>query len=83
MSAFIGVVYDTLTLEIVAVINPDNDDQLNDPAHYSGSRTVLRLPRAGIYQPNAMTPAHCAHAVAEARRVLNGSNISRQRHIIQ
>lgn len=61
LSKYIGIVYEEKTKEIRSIINPDKDEQLDDPAFVTNPNEtlkMLKIERNNLPQP--MTLLHCA-----------------------
>lgn len=61
LSKYIGIVYEEKTKEIRSIINPDKDEQLDDPAFVTNPNEtlkMLKIERNNLPQP--MTLSQCA-----------------------
>ncbi len=64
-SQWIGVVYDTVSLTVRCVVNPDSDEELDDPAFTMNNHPqlkMLRIPR-GEYEANNMSNGEVASLI--------------------
>ena len=78
-SRWIGVVYDTVSLTVRSVINPDVDQELNDPAHTLNNHPQLAMHRIPRGEYEDLVHHQVAHIIAYVEAKLQGKPIGQTR----
>lgn len=65
-SEFIAVIYDEETKKVCAIISPDYDEQLNDPAWTAAPNTkMIKLPRGDLKDSLSYLTVHKIQTMIE------------------